>query len=328
VTQRLQAAPEAFDFLQAVRRIEGANRDRPPMGHSGRVGDDPVRFGQKPYVDFASSTVDRFEPAVDDKPARLFVNFIGLLGPNGPMPIHFTEYVMERIMSGHDRTLARFLDIFHHRMISLFYDAWARNQQTVSYERGGENDRFAAYLASFFGMGMPSFLNRDSVPDLAKIYYSGRLVCPTRHAEGLRAILEDYFKIKTTIQEFVGQWIHVSPGDQCRVGESPRTGQLGRTVVVGSMVWDCSQKFRVRLGPMSFADYTRMLPAGDSFRRLCDWLKNYVGYSLAWDAQLVLRAEEVPQASLGKLGQLGWTTWLKSKPFIRDADELVVQPAA
>lgn len=328
VMQRLQAAPEMFDFLQAVRRIEGANAGRPPMGHSVRVGDDPVRFCQNPHNDFATSALKRLEPATPDTPARLYVNFFGLLGPNGPMPLHFTEYVIERSLNFHDLTLARFLDVFHHRMLSLFYDAWARNQQAVSYERGGEHDRFATYLASCFGMGMPSFLDRDSVPDLAKIYYSGRLACQTRHAEGLQAVIEDYFKIKTTIKEFVGQWIAVPQGDQCRMGESPRTGQLGRTLVVGSMIWDCSQKFRVRLGPMSFADYTRMLPAGDSFKRLSDWVLNYVGYSLTWDAQLVLKKEEVPQATLGKVGQLGWTTWLKSKSFTRDADDLVVRPAA
>ena len=328
VIQRLQADATQFDFMQAVRRIERANADRPPIGHSVRIGDDPIRFGQSPSLRFATSTLERCEPGGGDKPPRLFVHFLGLLGPNGPMPIHITEYARERILANHDRTLACFLDVFNHRMISLFYDAWARNQQTVSFERGGENDRFAVYLASFFGVGMESFLNRDSIPDLAKIYYSGRLVCQTRHAEGLKAIVEDYFKIETTIQEFRGQWINLTEAYKCRMGESPYTGLLGSTIVVGSKVWDCQQKFRVRLGPMSFKDYTRMLPRGDSFKRLCDWLKNYVGYSMSWDAQLVLKADEVPAIALGKQGQMGWTTWLKSRPFARDADDLVVRPAA
>ena len=328
VIEALYAAPEAFDFMQALRRIECAFPACPPIGHSLRASDDPVRFGQMPSLRFAPSMLECCERAVGGKPPRLFVNGFGLLGPNGPMPLPFTEYVRERLLTARDPTLARFLDIFHHRMLSLFYDAWARNHQAVSLERGGDDDRFACFIASFFGMGMPSLLNRDTVPDPAKLHYSGRLVCQTRHPEGLRAILADYFKIPATIIEFVGHWLTLPEQYRCRLGESPDTGCLGSTAVVGARVWDCQQKFRVRLGPMCFQDYTRMLPDGDSFRRLCDWLKYYVGYSLSYGVQLVLKAEEVPQTCLGSQGKLGWTTWLSSRPVTRDAEDLIVQPAA
>jgi len=327
VIQALSAAPEQFDFMQALRRIECAYPACPPIGHSLRASDDPVRFSQMPSLRFAPSMLEYCEQGEGDKPPRLFINGFGLLGPNGPMPLPFTEYVRERLLTARDPTLARFLDIFHHRMLSLFYDAWARNHQGVSLERGGSDDRFSCFIASFFGMGMPSFLNRDSIPDHAKLHYSGRLVCQTRNAEGLGAILSDYFKLPATIIEFVGHWLTLPQQYRCRLGESPDTGRLGSTAVVGSNVWDCQQKFRVRLGPMCFLDYVRMLPDGDSYRRLCDWLKNYVGYSLYYDIQLVLKADEVPQTCLGKVGKVGWTTWLGSQPARKDADNLIVNPA-
>lgn len=327
VMQTLFDAPQAFDFMQALRRIECAYPSRPPLGHSVRAGDDPVRFGQIPSLRFAPSFFECGEPGKNGGPPRLFVNGFGLLGPNGPMPMAFTEYARERLLTARDPTLARFLDIFHHRLICLFYDAWARNHQAVSLERSGE-DRFACYVASLFGMGMTSLLNRDSVPDHAKLHYSGRLVCQTRNAEGLRGILSDFFKIPVTILEFVGHWLTLPEQYRCRLGESPDTGRLGHTAVVGARVWDCQQKFRVRFGPLRFSDYERMLPSGDSFRRLSDWLKNYVGYSLTYDIQLVLAAQDVPQACLGKQGRLGWTTWLVSGPVDRDLDDLVLQPTA
>jgi len=333
VINRLYEHPHRFDFFMAVRRLENCFPARPRTGHSRSPADDPVRFCQEPSLAFPPATLKALEFGKEGRPPRLFVNFMGLLGPNGPLPLQLTAYARERQLAK-DSTLPRFLDVFHHRMVSLFYRAWACAQQAVQYERGtpatvsakAGDDRFAVYIGSLFGLGMPSLRARDSVPDVAKLHYSGRLVCQTRHADGLRALLEDYFRIKVSLHEFVGQWIDIPPDCRCRLGETPRTGALGHTTVVGSRVWDCQQKFRLRFGPMALADYERMLPVGNSLVRLADWVRNYTGDEFNWDLQLVLRKEEVPQARMGQYGRLGWTTWLQSKPFERDADDLVLRP--
>jgi type VI secretion system protein ImpH len=170
--------------------------------------------------------------------------------------------------------------------------------------------------------------HRDAVSDWAKLFYSGRLVCQTRNAEGLGAIVQDYFGMPTQIQTFVGQWLELPPTSICKVGESPASGSLGVTTIVGSRFWDCQLKFRIRLGPMSFAELQRMLPIGKSFRQLKCWVMNYVAEEFFWDMQLVLKAAEVPEISLGQAGLLGWTSWLKSMPFTRDADDVVLNPMA
>jgi type VI secretion system protein ImpH len=254
----------------------------------------------------------------------MVVNFLGLLGTNGPMPLIITEYVYDRLHNHRDRTLASFLDVFNHRMISLFYRAWACNQQSVSHDRKDE-DRFAVYIGSLFGIGEDSFRNRDAVPDIAKLHYSGRLVCPTGNAEGLKEILQDYFGTEVDIEEFVGQWIDLPPEHRCQMGRSPENARLGSTLVVGSSFWECQQKFRIKLGPMSLSDYRRMLPGSDSIQRLVAWVKNYVGDELSWELQLILCAKEVPNICLGKIGQLGWSTWLCSKKSEKDADDLVLR---
>ena len=75
---------------------------------------------------------------------------------------------------------------------------------------------------------------------------------------------------------------------------------------------------------MKLADLERLLPGGSSFKRLCDWIRQYAGEELTWDAQIVLRKEEVPKIQLGKAGLLGWTSWLKTKPFEQDPADLVL----
>jgi len=325
LARRLQETPHGFDFFLAVRRLENLRPDQPRVGHSKRPLEDPVRFCQEASLAFAPRTLSAFRADVGARAPRMFVNFLGLLGPNGPMPLHVTQYVRERVLIHHDDTLARFLDMFNHRMLSFFYRAWAANQQTVQFERG-EEDRFAVYIGSMFGMGMETHRRRDAVPDVAKLHYSGHLVCQTRHPEGICDTLEDYYGIRVRMVEFIGQMLDVPDDCVCRLGESPETGSLGWTAIVGRRVWECQQKFRLRFGPMTLREYQRLLPGGDSLRRLIAWMKNYLADQLLWEVQLILKKEEVPPLKMGTIGQLGWTTWLTSRPFDHDADDLVLQP--
>jgi type VI secretion system protein ImpH len=255
----------------------------------------------------------------------MFVQFLGLLGPNGPLPSHVTEFVIGRILGSKDRTQARFLDVFNHRFISLFYRAWASAQKTADFDRP-ENSRFAAYIGSLFGVGMESVFGRDAVPDRAKLYFSGRLTCQTRNSEGLRAILEGFFGIRTAIEEFTGFWMTIPEANRCLLGESPDTGLIGCNTLAGSKKYETQLKFRVRMGPMKLNDLERMLPGGASFKRLKDWVLNYVGYELKWDVQCVVEAAEVPATCLGQFGRLGLSCWMKSRDFTRDAEDPIFDP--
>ncbi|MCK5879416.1 MAG: type VI secretion system baseplate subunit TssG [Holophagae bacterium] len=316
--------PVGLSFFQAARRVECIFSHKPRLGCAVRSVDDPIQFCQEPFLDFAPATLHRFEHQNKTAKPRLFVKFMGLLGPQGPMPLHITEYIHDRELHHDDHTLARFLDIFNHRMISLFYRAWACNRQTISHDRPDE-DRFSAYIGSLVGIGRESLRNRDAVPDAAKLHYSGHLACQTRHAEGLRAILEDYFGIKTCIQEFIGQWITLPELYRCRLGQSADNATIGVNAMVGLQVWDCQQKFRIVMGPMNLVDYERLLPGGQYFTVLKAWVRNYVGDTLNWELRPILKAAEVPQVRLGKTGRLGWTTWIKGQPFEEDVMDIVVE---
>ncbi|MFO7641673.1 MAG: type VI secretion system baseplate subunit TssG [Candidatus Competibacteraceae bacterium] len=319
--EALRRKPYAFHFFQALRRLECLCPDRPRLGKSVRLADDPVRLTQEPSLAFAPATLAAFDPGAEGRPPRLSEYFLGLFGPQGPLPLHLTEYARDRSRNHGDHTFAGFADIFHHRILCLFYRAWADAQPTVSFDRP-ETDRFNVYIGAPFGLGMPSLWNRDAAPDLAKLHYAGRLVGQTRNPEGLQAILADFFNLPVTIENFVGHWLPLSETSRCRLGTSPTTGLLGVTAVIGERVWDCQYKFRIVIGPMPLKEFQRFLPGSDSLRRLVAWVRNYVGDELLWDVNLILKREEVPPLKLGEETQLGWTTWLTSQPLDRDADDL------
>jgi len=327
LSRALQDEPYRFDFFQAVRRLEAVYRDSPRVGLSRRPGDDPFRFGQEPTLAFAPSTLAAFRPGKEGRPSKLAVYFFGLFGPNGPLPLHLTEHARDRRRNHKDTTFEAFADLFHHRMLSLFYRGWSSAQPAVSFDRP-EEDRFALFVGALFGLALPSQRNRDALPDRAKLHHAGRLSCRTAHAEGLRAMLADYFCVSVEISQFVGEWLEIPEAARWRLGESAATGGLGTTATVGARVWSCQHKFRLRLGPLTYADYHRLLPGSPSLERLAALVQNYTGAELAWDAQLILAEDEVPRLQLGGGERLGLTTWLIGDRARRDADDLILNPLA
>ena len=325
LVDELEKKPFAFDFFRAVRLLQSQSPGHTRVGYSFSLAQDPIRFAQNPSLAFASSTLEALRRPANSPVPKLFVNHFGLLGPNGPMPLHFTEYAHERHLHAHDDTLAGFLNIFHHRLISFFFRAWADSQKSVDLDRPSDQ-RFALYLGSFFGAGTNSMSDRDEVQDWAKLYFAGRLANQTRHAEGLESILGQYFDIPTEIDTFVGRWMDLPPDSLCQLGASLETSRLGLTTIVGSRFWEAQLNFRIKMGPMTLAEFERLLPSGVAFKRLKRWVLNYCGEHFFWDVQFVLRADQVPQTSLGQSGRLGWTTWLKTKPFTHDAEDLILNP--
>jgi type VI secretion system protein ImpH len=342
VIAQLAARPSAYGFYQAMRLLEAQYSDRPRLGRSVRPAQDALRLAQEPSTIFAPATLAGFEPAQASepgqpgRPARLLVHFFGLFGPDGPLPLHLTDYARDRRRNARDAGFQHFADIFHHRAMSLFYRAWADVRPTVAFDRPAE-DRFAVYVGALIGLGMDSLRNRDAMPDLTKLHFAGRFANQTRHAEGLAAILSAFFTMPVHIECFIGAWLTMPAADRTALGDDRRTGELGRSVLVGSRVWSRQHKFRIVFGPLDLADYLRLLPGGLSFHRLIPIVRNYVGDTLIWDVNLVLRREEVPPTVLGRTetdagrpagGRLGWTTWLMPRRKLADAADLFLDASA
>src|ERR1051326_4635419 len=249
LVEALLQRPYEFDFFRAVRLLESQRPDLPRVGFSLSPIEDPVRFWQKPSLRFAPAGLDSVQATGQDSVLRIAVNFFGLFGPNAPMPPHITEYVLEREMHFKDPTITAFFNLFHHRLISLFYRAWAATQKAVDLDRP-EDQRYSTFIGSFFGMGMDTLLQRDAVPDSAKLFFAGRLACQTRNAEGLAAILHEYFQIPSEVQPFTGRWLDLPGNSLCRLGESPECNTLGVNTILGSRFWDCQLSFRMKFGPM------------------------------------------------------------------------------
>jgi len=318
----MQREPTAYGFLLAARLLECAHPDQPRIGTSRRLRDDPVRFGQEPSLTFALSELAQMR--LDRGPPRLLVSFLGLTGPNGALPLHLSEYVRDRERHVGDRTLVHFLDTFHHRILSMFYRAWADAQPTVSLDRPSD-DPFGRRLASLAGYGMRTLRGRDAAPDFAKLAHTGLLARGVRNAEGLARIIANFFAVPVRVEAWQPHWMKLPRDAQSQLGRHSGNARLGISSVLGRRVWDCQSRIRIIAGALTLAHYEAFLPGGARLAQLRAWVHNYVGHELSCELQLVLKQDEVPCIHLGRAGRLGWTTWLGRRGAAGgDADELVL----
>jgi type VI secretion system protein ImpH len=324
---RLLEEARRFSFFAVMRLLEAVHPERPRFGQSVRPNQDLVRLGQEPSVVHASSELAGFEAGSDGRTDQLKVNFFGLFGPDGPLPLHLTEYARDRRRNNGDRTFQAFVDLFHHRSLSLFYRAWANSRPTVSFDRP-DQDRFGHYVRALIGLATPALHNRDAMPDLTKLHFAGLFASQPRNAEGLGQILSAFFDVPVRVESLVGAWLTLPEADYTRLGDNRATAEIGKSALLGKRVWSRQHKFRIVFGPLSLKDYKRLLPGGLSLHRLIPIVRNYAGDALIWDVALILRANEVPKIQLGRQGQLGWTTWLAPRRAISDANDLFLDASA
>jgi type VI secretion system protein ImpH len=315
---------EALDLFALLRHLDAASTSA-QLGYSQTPREDVVRLGQHPSTIFAPSTIYSVQATGHAGRPRVRILSFGLFGPNGALPIHLTEYVRERLHNHGDNAMADFVDLFHHRFISLFYRAWADAQSVVQLDRPG-TDKFSFYAGALVGMGFDGSWSRDTIADSGKLYAAGHLVRLTRNPEGLEKLLAHYFGTTVRLTEFLKNWISIEQSDQTRLGSMRMNNQLGVDAIAGCRVQDVQAKFRLTFGAMDIKKYESFLPPGHNNRRLRDWVRNYIGLEMDWDVQLLLRLEDVPQATLGGNTRLGWTTWIGKRKSGSPADDLRLNP--
>ncbi len=321
-----------FEFVQAMRLLSRLYPDRAAIGGWDDPAREVVRLSVPPSFAFPPSEIAFLQlpeghaateggKQIASGPARMGVRFFGLTGPQGVLPHVYTEHAALRTRAK-DTAFRDFLDLFHHRALSLFYRAWERHRPTVPAERGQE-DRLHSHLLDLVGVGTAGVQAKSAVPLDALAHYAGLLAMRTRPAEGLVQLVSDYFSVPVRAEQFIGEWRPLRHGGQVCLDADDDDGRLG-AAVVGDAVFDVLARVRLRLGPLTRVQFDAFLPGGDSHRRLCALARLYADDQVGVEAQLILKCDAIPGATLGvpSAPTLGFGTWLRAKPPVRDADDV------
>lgn len=354
--------PYRYEFFAAVRLLEAAFRDRRAVGYDNPADSEVIHFRAHPSLEFPASEIcELLPPGEDEKAVRMTVAFMGLYGPQGALPRPYTELIIQRLRE-HDSTLRDFLDLFNHRLISLFYRAWEKYRFWYGYERAereasrraaesrrqhawfvvrdrAQFDPFSQYLLDLGGYGVPALrydlassdepVQRTLIDDETLRYYTGLFAQQHRSAVSLAQMLQAYFGVPVSIDQFQGQWLYLEEEFQTRLTGNGSGSAIGVNAIAGERVWDVQGRFRIRLGPLSYAQFSNFLPGGEGFAPLAQLARLYAGLHFDFDIQLILRHDEVPWCVLGGTGpdaaRLGYNTWIRNAPFTHDVADSILE---
>jgi type VI secretion system protein ImpH len=328
VEESLYERPARFGFFQAVRLLR-----RLRGGRGGIGADDPdqemLRFRSAVSLGFPTSDIAKLEPAGEDRRTDVMtVAFLGMATADsfGSLPTRYAEEILNQ--ERHKNFALRdFLDLFNHRLVSLFYRAWEKYCLPVQYEVGDARF-FERALSSVIGMGTTGLAQRLALQDRALLSRAGLLAMKPVPQSALAGVLESYLGVPVEVEQFLHGWYEIDEKEQARLGAA--NSRLGEDLFIGSRVSLAQFKFGLRLGPLGWDRYQDFLPTAEGFHALVDLVRLAVTPEMDFEARPILRAEEVPALRLehtpSRACRLGWSTWLKSEEFRRDADDAVLVP--
>ena len=320
---------EGVNFFQLLRRLE---RSGHYFGEAGPPDKEPARLGQHVRQNFAIKDVAEFKPAKDGKPAKVSVMNFGLMGPDGPMPLHITRWTLDRLSqrwfsdsaegATSDTTFVDFANMLQHRMISLFYRAWSDTRPEVQIERN-DKGRIRIMLGALGGIGLPGMEGLEPELDAIKLRQAGSLAHQVQGPERLTHFVSDAVQAKVTLKEFVGEWVDIPKNLQSSTGRHGQFNALGKNASIGPRSYQRQNRIELRVENLTLKEFKEFLPGGRKLEILKKSVLYVVGQCVTADMRLVLRRDEVPDAKIGSVS-LGQTAWLAGSRK-KDADDLCLQ---
>lgn len=313
----LQLAQEQ-DVFQAIQMLEQLllaqstqSRKRwQPVGHNHMPAQETLRFKAAPGVAFNGANITRLiPPEKAGEPTALHVSFMALTGFNGALPRHYSELVMDRLRHK-DRALADFLDLFNHRLVSLFYRAWQKYRLPARYDYNTENP-IHRVIAALSGQPEGEF-------EPAFAYYAGLFLKAPRNAGNLAQLLGDLFRARVEIRQFAGRWLQMAPDEQTRICRDHRFNRLGEDAVLGRKAWSCQDHIDIHIRCRHGGDTDSLRPGGRQLPLLRRIVRTYLGEPLTFNINLVLPANSQRPMALGtdnaRLARHAWMLSGNARP--------------
>ncbi len=306
----MSGPPERRDFLAWGQLLEAGRPESPRIGEARTPADEIVRFGQDPFL-HGRADAPRLVPATDNH-TRLMVRFMGLFGPNGPLPLHLTEYAERERASGGRSPFADFADVLQERFIQLFYRAWAEANPVANAVRP-DDDRFAARVRALGGLAVKG---RKAGPDRDFATAYAGFAAGRRSRAAIESVLRNALGAGVRIEEFRPVRLNFEADD--RTALKTHASRLGRDAVLGASGLSPADGVRVHFMVADMAAPERLLPggrgrpAGDDHARAMNLIRFSLPAHLDWDVVLSLPEPiQTSGAALGGPGLLGLTAWLK-----------------
>ena len=299
---RLYSRPQGFNLFQAISLLERHAPDRAGLG-TGVGLDEAVLLRGNISLAFAPSDVVSVQPpSTPEGRSTLTTAAMSLAGANGPLPLPFTELLLQR-RAPKDRAALDFLDIFHNRWLAFLYRSRKKHHIGLNWRANQQDNPLARTIDALSGLGRAEGA-RGPFGEVARLSHAGLQNAAPRSMVNLLTLLSDRLSLRIKGRQFVGGWQNLDWVDQPPVGRAV----LGQNAVLGCRAWDAAAGIELTVDATPISRLPDLLPGGRD-HLLMAWLISRHTQS-ALQVRLVLQ----PQASASLLGlgkaRLGWSSWL------------------
>ncbi|MEN6320475.1 MAG: type VI secretion system baseplate subunit TssG [Syntrophaceae bacterium] len=311
-----------FPFFKLVDLLERLFRDKKQIGSTLIPSEEVARFSVKPGLAFPPSDVSKLDHTDSENPVSVEVAFMGLIGPSGVLPHTFNELAIERVYKK-DGSLVAFLNMFHHRLVSLFYLGWKKHKLAVVY-RPNVRDKISSCFINLAGLGTPGLLKKMDLREESIInFFSGFFSRTVPSVSSIESSVGYFTGEEVHVDQFIERLVPLGIDEQTRIGMA--NGHLGTNTICGSFIWECQTKFRVNIGPMGCRKFLSFLTGRGMLKQLNSLIQYLSGIEYDFEIRLGLKREEVPICILGQVSPvpplLGWTTWISGPGVQYDEDQ-------
>ena len=304
---RLLAQPQRFNLFQAISLLERVRPDAGALG-DGDGAAEPVLLSSVVSLGFEPSDIAKV--AELGEKFKLSTPVMSLAGAQGPLPVPFTEMVLERTAE-RDPAMADFLDIFNHRFLSFLYRSRKKHHMGLQW-RSPQKSSLAACLDSLSSLGLQSPASVEE--HTTWLRHAGLVGGAPRSMTGLLAMISDRLLVRATGRQFCGAWRMLERRDIPVLStRHPQSApRLGKTAVLGNRVWDQSAGVRITLSELSVAKFRSLLKGGKDYSLLKSMVLRYLQQDISVEIELQLDKKEVLPTVLGQKEplRLGLTSWL------------------
>ena len=350
-----------LNFFQAVHLLEKLFPERSKLGTGDDMRSEPLRFETLNSLAFPAAEVAAVLPPLsfkdqaamletakrgdeppsdpdalppvknmlkrDEGPLRMSVTFMGLYGVSSPLPSYFTDPITLRKVEYFE--LKKFLDIFTHRLYSLFYRSWKKYRHTVQFAPD-RPDEYTLRLLALTGQWprrdkKAAIQGQTSDFNLRRIPYARFLGNRVRSAKGLQQLLRGYFGFeRVRIRQFEPAWVDIPVKTRLGTGMV----KLGQSTRLGERMLDRVSRFTVEIGPLPRSLFNRFLPtaeetlrgsaegqAGGVLGQVRELIDAYLRDPLEYRIKVILEPEAHEVPGLGTdHARMGMGIWLGERP--------------